>query len=245
MAVTDRTEPQSVGLGARSAQPVVLVDRIAWQWYLATAVVPFFGALVGFVAGIVFMARSKIGPALALWGTALLAWVVWGLIGWLVLFSLAWDEAFDDDPRAGVSQRADGNPREFEVEPEPSVAPEPASEPADEPDASTAPAQDRDARNTKTCGNLRVATGSTTCGFAQNVFWEYWTASSGGLSHTDDIRAYSSALGKWLTLTCFDGDPVVCRNDAGAEVQIPREAVVGYTKEAADAYAADHTVSGG
>lgn len=72
-----------------AAQPVNLTDRIPWQWYLVTAAVPVIGALIGFIAGIVFMARSKIGPALALWATSFLAALVWTTIGWLALFTWA------------------------------------------------------------------------------------------------------------------------------------------------------------
>ena len=64
-----------------AAQSVNLTDRIPWQWYLVTAAVPVIGALIGFIAGIVFMARSKIGPALALWTTSFLAALVWTTIG--------------------------------------------------------------------------------------------------------------------------------------------------------------------
>jgi hypothetical protein len=86
---------------------------------------------------------------------------------------------------------------------------------------------------------------SSTTACAQNVFWEYWTASSGGFNAADDIRAYRPALRRWLDLSCGARDPVVCRGDAGAEVRMPAHALADYSPEAADAYAADHTVSGG
>ncbi len=76
-----------------AAQSVNLTDRIPWQWYLVTAAVPLLGSLIGFIAGIVFMARSKIGPALALWATSFLAAAVWGTIAWAVLFTWALEEA--------------------------------------------------------------------------------------------------------------------------------------------------------
>lgn len=48
-------------------------DGISGFWYLATILLP----LVGIIAGIVFMAQNKIGPALALWATALVTVVVY------------------------------------------------------------------------------------------------------------------------------------------------------------------------
>ena len=53
---------------------VNLTDTIHWSWYLVGVVIP----LIGFIAGIVFMARSKIGPAIALWATCFLAALTWG-----------------------------------------------------------------------------------------------------------------------------------------------------------------------
>ena len=50
-------------------QAVVLVDRINPWWYVTAFVLPIVGA----VAGIVFMAKSKIGPSLALFMTSYVA----------------------------------------------------------------------------------------------------------------------------------------------------------------------------
>lgn len=213
----------------------MLVDRIAWQWYLATAAIPFVGALVGFIAGIVFMARSKIGPALALWATAWLAAMIWGAIGWAVLVAAAVE---------GISESADApelvEPFEEEtpvpVDPVPEDDPVPA-EPLDEGPGETATV------DLKQCGNLEASKGSITCAFAQNVFYEYWTATDGAAEHDDAIEAYSPALEEWLELSCTDGDPVACTTDVGGEVRMPRSALEEYTQEAAEAYAADHTVS--
>lgn len=221
-------------MAAEAPQPVVLVDRIPWQWYLATAAIPLIGALLGFIAGIVFMARSKIGPALALWATAWLAAAVWGAIAWGILVAAAVDGISDSaDAPALVEPVADD--RSDPVEP----APEDELPTPESPiDTDAAPSAEL-----KTCGNLTVTAGSTTCGFAQNVFYEYWTAMKDAAGDADAIRAYSPALGRWLDLTCDDGDPVVCGTDAGAEVQMPRRALDDYTQDAADAYAADHQVS--
>lgn len=87
--------------------------------------------------------------------------------------------------------------------------------------------------------------GPTTCAFAQNVFWEYWNASDGASSQVSQIEAFSATLGRRVPMSCEGEDPVVCSNDAGAEVRMPAEALSAYTQEAADAYAVHHTVGGG
>jgi hypothetical protein len=76
----------------RQPQSVNLTDRIEWWWYLLGAVLPIVGA----IAGIVFMAKSKIGPAIALWATSFLAFLVWSGIFTLVQFSSAFDDASSD-----------------------------------------------------------------------------------------------------------------------------------------------------
>jgi hypothetical protein len=213
----------------------VLVDRIAWQWYLVTAGVPFLGALVGFIAGIVFMARSKIGPALALWATAWLASAVWAAIAWGIVAVVAIDGISGSAEVRQIvptTTRASSAPAES--------TPEPSSESAVATAADSGPSS---STPTKACGNLTVSAGSTTCAFAQNVFYEYWTATDGATGHQDAIEAYSPRLARWLQLACDDGDPVVCSTDAGAEVEMPRDALDAYDQEAADIYAAHHTVS--
>lgn len=52
---------------------VNLTDTVSVWWYVAAVFLP----IVGFIAGIVFMARSKIGPAIALWATCFIAATFW------------------------------------------------------------------------------------------------------------------------------------------------------------------------
>lgn len=201
----------------------------------ATAAVPLIGALIGFIAGIVFMARSKVGPALALWATSFLAALVWTSIGWLVLFTWAWQD---------VSRSADV-PAVLDTAEEPE---EPGPESSDVQPAAGAPDAERNtsanrSQASKSCGNLNIAATSTSCAFAHNVFYEYWSATNRGQNHVGRIRAYSSALSKWLEVGCEEGNPVVCMTDAGAEVRVPSRALADYTQAAADSYAASHTVS--
>src|SRR4051794_24861786 len=149
---------------APSPEPVVMVDRIAWQWYLVTAAVPFLGAPIGFIAGIVFMARSKIGPALALWATAWLAAAIWAVIGWGILAAVAVDSV---STSADVSQVIAASATE-PAEPAEST-PAPSSESTDPATVASSPSS----TPRKACGNLTVSAGSTTCAFAENVFYEY------------------------------------------------------------------------
>jgi hypothetical protein len=200
---------------------VNLTDRIPWQWYLVAAAVPVGGQLVAAVAGIVFMARSKIGPALALWATCFLASGLWTGIG--VLVSIA-----------GVGSESASS--SFVIPQDSSDAiPGPESEPsagsADEPTAGA---------DLKSCGNLRVDADAT-CPFAQNVFWEYWNALE-NVGSAEAISAYSDALGEWLEVTCEDGGTIVCTTDSGSEVRISQAALGGYTQAMADEYAESHTV---
>jgi hypothetical protein len=57
-------------------QAVVLVDRINPWWYVAAFILPIVGA----VAGIVYMAKSKIGPSLALFMTSYIAFTFWVVV---------------------------------------------------------------------------------------------------------------------------------------------------------------------
>lgn len=125
---------------------------------------------------------------------------------------------------------------------------EPPSEPFSEPSPESDPAAPEDDRSptqdkTKSCGNLTVTADSITCGFANNVFYEYWVASDGGSSHAANISAYSDALGRYLELACNVGKAVSCVTDADGHVSIPRGALDDYSQADADDYAASNTVS--
>jgi hypothetical protein len=60
----------------QNEQAVRLVDTISIGWYIAAVLLP----IVGFFAAIVFMAKSKIGPSLALFMTSGLASITWALV---------------------------------------------------------------------------------------------------------------------------------------------------------------------
>jgi hypothetical protein len=91
--------------------------------------------------------------------------------------------------------------------------------------------------------NIRVKADTTTCAFAENVFYEYWRSIEAGEAR--DIEAYSPALKTYLSVDCKQNGPVTCRTDAGALVRFPVRAVEAYTAEEAATYAASHTVSKG
>jgi hypothetical protein len=87
--------------------------------------------------------------------------------------------------------------------------------------------------------NVSVKAATTTCGFAENVFYEYWLS-----GESTAIKAFSSAIGTFLAVDCRAGVLVTCRTDAGALVRFPASAVRAYTLENAESYARRHTVSG-
>ena len=89
--------------------------------------------------------------------------------------------------------------------------------------------------------NVSVKAATTTCPFAENVFYEFWRGQErGGATH---IEVFSPALAKFLAVDCKDGDRVECRTDAGALVRFPQRAVHAYTAANAAKYARGHTVS--
>lgn len=86
---------------------------------------------------------------------------------------------------------------------------------------------------------MKAAT--TTCPFAQNVFYEYWSAARAG--GAESIRAYSPAAARWFKLDCNGRSKARCVADDGSEVRFGLGAVKNYTMARGAAYAAGHTVS--
>jgi len=91
--------------------------------------------------------------------------------------------------------------------------------------------------------NVSAKGATTTCGFAENVFYEYWRWREYG--EVTDIEAFSSALKAFLPVDCKQRDAVVCRTLAGALVRFPLSAVKAYTLENAAQYARNHRVTKG
>jgi hypothetical protein len=108
----------------------------------------------------------------------------------------------------------------------------------------TAPAPHRKKRRSKASvafrqcdANIGAKSGSTSCEFAENVFWAYWHASEAGESM---FTAYSPVTEQAYDVSCTSTSLVVCRTADGAEVRFPRSAVEGYTANQADRYEVTH-----
>jgi hypothetical protein len=241
---TETMTPYRPAPSPAPAQPVNLTDRIAWQWYLLAAALPVLGALIAAVAGIVFMARSKIGPALALWATCGLAMSFWAGVGALAVIAKGSESAdIAESMRLTTDPAAQTNAAIQTDKTQPPVADEAAEQTDGASQAAPTPATRRTSTSTKlaSCGNLQVRAATTTCSFAQNVFWEYWTAAQRG--DASNISAYSAGAGRNLDVTCTSGgQTVVCATDADGEIRIPASALAAYTQSMADRYAASHNV---
>lgn len=82
--------------------------------------------------------------------------------------------------------------------------------------------------------NITVKAATTTCAFAQNVFYAYWNA--GG----SDFQAYSPVSERSYDVRCSGGSIIACSAGDGAEVRFSAHAVTLYDEAQADAYAASH-----
>ena len=91
--------------------------------------------------------------------------------------------------------------------------------------------------------NIRVKVSTTTCAFAQNVFYEYWA--SNATSDTTELEAYSEAGTDWIALACDAGAIVRCTANDGSDIRFPSAAIDRYTADNAATYASSHRVSTG
>ncbi len=85
--------------------------------------------------------------------------------------------------------------------------------------------------------NIAIKRATTSCAFAENVFYGYWNAQDQG---DDAFTAYSAATKQSYPMSCTSGTTVVCRAGDGAEVRFPMAAIRAYTAENAAHYAATH-----
>jgi hypothetical protein len=85
--------------------------------------------------------------------------------------------------------------------------------------------------------NIRARRPTTTCRFAENVFYEYAKSSGSG---DRAFTAYSPVTRRQYDVSCTSGSTVVCRGGAGAEVRFPLWAARAYTAADAARYAASH-----
>ena len=86
--------------------------------------------------------------------------------------------------------------------------------------------------------NIEAKAGTTTCGFAENAFWEYWTN-----HESSSISVWSPATHSSFNATCTPtGSMVVCKTATHSVVRFTQAAVDSYSSAQADAYARSHDV---
>jgi hypothetical protein len=85
--------------------------------------------------------------------------------------------------------------------------------------------------------NIEAKTGTTTCPFAQNAFWTYWTSGES----SGQLRVWSPAVQQSFATACkSDGAQVVCAASDDGVVRFSQAAVDSYSQQQADTYAGGH-----
>jgi hypothetical protein len=85
--------------------------------------------------------------------------------------------------------------------------------------------------------NISAKRATTSCRFAENVFYGFWQAQRQG---DDAFTAYSPVTKQSYPMSCTSGRTVVCRAGDGAEIRFAMAAIRAYTTEDAARYAATH-----
>ena len=84
--------------------------------------------------------------------------------------------------------------------------------------------------------NIEVKAATTTCAFAQNAFWQYWTS-----GESDAIQVYSPAASSTFAVSCsVRASHIGCSTTDGGEVRFSQAALDLYSQTQADAYAGSH-----
>lgn len=84
--------------------------------------------------------------------------------------------------------------------------------------------------------NIQVRAATTTCEFAQNVFWHYWTD-----GQSPSLSVYSPAAGATLSTSCSaSGARVVCTTADRGLVRFSQAAIDSYSSDQAATYASTH-----
>lgn len=84
--------------------------------------------------------------------------------------------------------------------------------------------------------NILAKRSTTTCAFAQNVFWSYWT-----FENTQSLDVWSPASEQAFEVACSEGSTMVrCTTADGAAVKFSLESVGDYSQQAADDFASSH-----
>jgi hypothetical protein len=85
--------------------------------------------------------------------------------------------------------------------------------------------------------NIKARAATTSCPFAENVFYEFWRASENG---DDAFSAYSPVMRKDYEMSCSADATVSCLAGDGGEVRFSMAAVNAYTVEQGARYARTH-----
>jgi hypothetical protein len=108
---------------------------------------------------------------------------------------------------------------------------DPSKEPSSEERARAAPANP--SGYVRCDANIEVRAATTTCGFAQNTFWHYWTSGA-----SDAIQVYSPATRSTFDVSCTVREGQIgCSTTDGGEVRFSQAALDLYSQTQADAYA--------
>jgi hypothetical protein len=84
--------------------------------------------------------------------------------------------------------------------------------------------------------NIQAKASTTTCPFAENVFWTYW--SSGQAS---SLQVWSPAAHTTFATACdSEGTSITCTTSDGGAVRFSQAAIDSYSQDQADAYASSH-----
>lgn len=84
--------------------------------------------------------------------------------------------------------------------------------------------------------NIEVRAATTTCEFAQNVFWHYWTDGQG-----PSLSVWSPAAHSTLSTSCTSaGARIACATADRGLVRFSQAAIDSYSAGQADAYASSH-----
>jgi len=85
--------------------------------------------------------------------------------------------------------------------------------------------------------NIQAKAATTTCPFAENVFWSYWNSGES----SSPLHVWSPAAQASFATTCdSDGAQVLCTTSDGAGIKFFQSAVDRYSQSQADAYASTH-----
>lgn len=84
--------------------------------------------------------------------------------------------------------------------------------------------------------NIQAKESTTSCEFAENVFWHYWMSGA-----STSLRVWSPATQSTFNTTCdSDGDQVVCTTSDDGAVKFSQAALDLYSEAQANAYASGH-----